>query len=90
MLKEQDDEFLQHLIMNKNEYEILERKMIIYHACSATLQSVCFPGNPGPLALLLHLLLDFLLRWTIHIFPQIFQQFCVSKSKLEPGRRVKG
>lgn len=61
--------------------------MFTYHACNAALQSVCFRGNPGPLGL--HPLLpDFLLRSTVHIVPQISQQFYVSKSTAGPRRRV--
>lgn len=59
-----------------------------YHACSAASQSVCFRGNPGPLGLLLPLLPDFLLRSTVHIVPQISQQFYVSGLTVGPRRRV--
>ena len=69
----------------------LEQKMMFtYHACSAVLQSVCFRENPGPLGLLLPLLLpDFLLRSTVHIVPQTSQQFYVSRSIVGPRKRVK-
>ena len=65
-----------------------KKNMFIYHACSAASQSICFRRNSGPLALLLPLLPDFLLRSTVHIVPQISQQFYVSKSTAGPRRRV--